>query len=195
MKIVTSAILTAVLGAGAWARQILPASAPVVTVCLGRAADGAPDYAARSEASRIFYAIPVRIAWKNQDACDVSDAIHVHLTGQTPAQRMPGALAFARPYQGTYIEIFHDRILAMARPDDRPRLLAYVLAHEITHILQGECRHSDAGIMKAHWRDNDFAEMRYGDLTFTAEDIRLVQEGLKIRAHRLEALSATHESR
>ncbi|HEY7333961.1 MAG TPA: hypothetical protein VH639_03690 [Bryobacteraceae bacterium] len=195
MKITTLAILAAALEVGASAWPIIPASAPVVTVCLGRAADGLPDDMVRNEASRIFSAIPVRIVWQSEDACEVNDAIRVHLRGQTPSTLMPGALAFARPYQGTYIEIFYDRVRAMALPDDRRRLLAYVLVHEITHILQGACRHSEAGIMKANWRDHDFAEMRYGDLKFTAEDVRLVQEGLKTRAQRLEALGDTLKSR
>src|SRR5262249_27415941 len=147
-----AAMLASAFGAGALANQIVPVSAPVVTVCVGRAADNAPDSMVREEVSKIFSVIPARIVWK-KSVCDATDAIHIRLTGVSPPKLMPAALASARPYQENYIEIFYDRICAMAQREARPQLLAYVLAHEITHILQGVARHSETGIMKANWTD------------------------------------------
>ena len=58
------------------------------------------------------------------------------------------------------------------------QLLAHVLVHEITHILQGITRHSETGIMKAHWTPEDYEEMQLRPLSFTRKDIELIQIGL-----------------
>ena len=67
-------------------------------------------------------------------------------------------------------------------------MLAYVLVHEITHILQGITRHSATGIMKAHWNADDYFAMRKNALTFTADDEELLDAGLD---RRLAGQSAT----
>ena len=63
-------------------------------------------------------------------------------------------------------------------------VLAHVLAHEITHILQGTCRHSDYGLMKARWDERDFRNMTSQRLLFAKEDIDLIYRGLSARAAR-----------
>ena len=59
-------------------------------------------------------------------------------------------LAYALPYEGTHIVILFDRVRKM-QPNYVPAVLAHVLVHEVTHILQGIQRHSESGVMKAHW--------------------------------------------
>ena len=65
---------------------------------------------------------------------------------------------------------------------DSPRsatvVLAHVLVHEITHVLQRIDRHSDSGVMKAHWTLRDYAQMEKDPLPFAAEDIQLIKMGL-----------------
>jgi hypothetical protein len=71
-----------------------------------------------------------------------------------------------------------------------------VLAHEITHILQGISRHSASGVMKARWTINDFAGMSIHPLRFEEEDVDLIYEGLARRARlaqRLRELSKNDE--
>ena len=67
-------------------------------------------------------------------------------------------------------------------------LLAHVLAHEITHVLQGTVRHSEEGLMKARWTAEDRMSMRVKPLPFTAYDIQLIQSGMANCA-RLQAAS------
>jgi hypothetical protein len=50
-------------------------------------------------------------------------------------------------------------------------VLAHVLVHEVTHILQGFPRHSESGVMKAHWDSQNFAQMTWQPLPFTDDDI------------------------
>ena len=38
-------------------------------------------------------------------------------------------------------------------------LLAHVLVHEITHVLEGVDRHTGQGVMKARWTEDDLALM------------------------------------
>jgi len=46
-------------------------------------------------------------------------------------------------------------------PNQVSSVLAHVLVHEVTHILQGIPRHSESGVMKAQWDSNDFAQMTW----------------------------------
>jgi hypothetical protein len=194
MKTMAMAIVTAVVGTSAWAKLPAAIAAPVVTVCVDRS-PGGPDYMVEGEASKIFSAIPVTIVWKPSRKCQSSDAIRIRLNSRTPADLMPGALAFAQPYRGTYIEIFYDRVRTTVPAECVPHLLAYVLVHEITHILQGIARHSEAGIMKARWTADDYPQMWFDRLTFAPEDIWLIQRGLRSRVERLEAAADERESR
>jgi hypothetical protein len=60
-------------------------------------------------------------------------------------------------------------------------VLGFVLAHEITHVLQGIARHSETGIMRARWTDNNFRQMGNRDLMFTAEDVQMIRHRLAPR--------------
>jgi hypothetical protein len=108
--------------------------------------------------------------------------IAISFSHQTPADRLPGALAYALPYEGVHIEVFYDRIEHGYGPDMRSALLAHVLVHEITHILEGVSQHSDRGIMKARWDADDRGEMLRIPLPFAPQDIVMIHEGLKARA-------------
>jgi hypothetical protein len=66
-----------------------------------------------------------------------------------------------------------------------PSVLAHVLVHEITHVLEGIDRHSATGIMKDRWDDNDYFEMRRKPLRFAQKDVDLIYDGLKVRQARL----------
>jgi len=67
-------------------------------------------------------------------------------------------------------------------------VMAHVLVHEVTHILEGVTRHSDSGVMKAEWTLRDYGQMYTAPLPFTAADIALIQSGVDARNRRLAAL-------
>jgi hypothetical protein len=69
-----------------------------------------------------------------------------------------------------------------AGPVQVSAILAHVMTHEITHILQGAARHSETGVMKAHWDSQDFFQMTKGPLPFAPEDIDLIERGIRLRA-------------
>jgi hypothetical protein len=188
MKLMTIA-LAAAIGTGVWARGVVPPT-PVVTVCMENLADFTTFYLAQREASEIFFEVGVNIAWKSGRACDADGVIHIHFSDHTEPNVQPDALAAAHLNQKNYIEVFYDRV-ALVSPATLPHLLAHVLVHEITHILQGIARHSETGIMKAHWTSRDYRAMSIHHLQFAPEDVQLLQSATKNLAERLQIHTAT----
>jgi hypothetical protein len=110
---------------------------------------------AKAQTAKMFANIGIQIEWRSGEPVNPpSDTRYVviELVTGTPADRAPKALAFARPYEGVHITVFFDRIQGDASPD---KLLAHVMAHEVTHLLQGVSRHSETGVMKARWMGKD----------------------------------------
>jgi hypothetical protein len=141
---------------------------------------------AQTLANEVFASAGVNIDWRRgQPSRSLSRSekpIVVEMITDTPRELKPGALAFARPYEGVHITLFYDRVRAASEPQLTPNVLAHVLVHEITHILQGTCRHSDTGVMKARWNHTDYMEMGLKPLSFTEEDVQLIRGGLVARA-------------
>ncbi|HUA57783.1 MAG TPA: hypothetical protein VML19_03450 [Verrucomicrobiae bacterium] len=142
------------------------------------------DFLALKTATRLYRQIGVALTWVGP-RCP-SDAIRIRISRNTPSEVYPGALAYATPFEGTRVRIFLDRI------EDRgaalaPHLLGYVLAHEIGHILQGTNRHSERGIMKAHWDQDDFYWIRLEQLRFAEDDKVLIRTGIQKRTTALTA--------
>jgi hypothetical protein len=131
----------------------------------------------------MFASADVRVVWRDGAPSTVELAgerpIVVHFVLHTQASDHPGALAFALPFEGTHVRIFYDRV-RLANPQWSQAVLAHVLVHEITHLLQRLNRHSESGIMKAHWTAYDYREMTFRPLPFTPGDIERIHAGLKI---------------
>jgi hypothetical protein len=171
--------LTMAAAVGAWGAGTGAAAERSVTVCMNLISTNDIE----AMASRIFERVGVRIDWRPMAACPLSaGAIRISFAQQRPETEHPGAVAYALPYEGTHIVVYYDRVKKRVPADQRERLLAYVLVHEITHILQGFTRHSATGIMKAQWDQQDYWAMRSKALTFTADDEKLLHAGVDKRA-------------
>lgn len=131
-------------------------------------------------AAAILKKIGLSVEWRDYAACKVEldAAIRVTLVVQRNDEDHPGALAYAHAFEGRHIRVLYDRVLKMG-PDRVVAVLAYVLVHEITHLLQGTDFHSDTGIMKRRWNSSDFAQMERGTLFFTDADVLLIHLGRK----------------
>jgi len=139
----------------------------------------------RPLASKMFASIGVRIDWHDRDSCPFEvGAIQVHMSYDPPGIRKFKTLAFAQPYDRNIIVVFPNRVQELNR-NGGPSVLAHVLVHEITHVLEGISRHSATGIMKAQWDDKDYFEMRRKPLRFAQEDVALIYDGLKARQARV----------
>jgi len=100
-----------------------------------------------------------------------------------------GALASATvgAGNGTRIEVFYNRIRAGWRESAIPPILAHVLVHEITHVLEGVSRHADAGVMKARWDAEDYRSMRQAPLAIAADDLQMLRTWRERRTRTLLA--------
>jgi hypothetical protein len=183
----TSAMITmaAMLAGSTWAAT--KTVGQTVVVCIkDKGYTSVADAARRS--TILFRSAGVKLKWHSDVTfCDEEpDAIVINLSTRTPKDFLPGALAYALPYERVHVEVFYDRI-AQAEPDLVPFLMAHVLVHEITHILQGTDQHSTSGVMKAHWNSFDYILMKTGRLTFTEPDMEIIRDGLAARAARRAA--------
>src|SRR5262249_53120356 len=104
--------------------------------------------------------------------------------GERPREMALEALAYALPFERTHIQVYYNDV-TIRFPKHAPTVLAHVMVHELTHILQGLSRHSDSGIMKARWTQSDFNSMLTQPLPFTAEDVSLIYNGLAVRSRAL----------
>lgn len=153
------------------------------TVCTGNTVDLLMvKYRAQQLASRMFALAGVFIDGRESGSCPQS-AIKISFSSSTPPNRLPGSLAYARPFDGVHIEIFYDRIRSQnIKPD---RLLGHVLVHEIAHILQGSNWHAETGIMQPSWTKRDLLTINEQTLPFTPADLKLIQAGMAARAARI----------
>jgi hypothetical protein len=152
--------------------------------------NGPTDVIARAEqvSARMFATAGVTVEWRpvvpgTGQTVQGSRTIFVEFERNTPPGRHPGAMAYSLPYEGVHIVVLYDRILTRTRdnPLHRPMILAHVLTHEITHVLQEIDRHSATGVMKARWDAKDFLDMTFSPLPFTSNDIDLLHIALRRR--------------
>ncbi|MBZ5585547.1 MAG: hypothetical protein LAQ30_25780 [Acidobacteriia bacterium] len=172
-----------VLGAGlGTARVILGPPDMTVVVHLQTAGRGPGadvlEYARRTAAG-MFASIGVRVAWAAPGEGEPANGLvlHLYVTDRPQTGHDPAALAFAYPYAPEKgITVMWDRLLAVCGSGSElvPRLLAHVMVHELTHVLEGVSRHSDTGVMKAHWTAGDYSEMMRKPLPFTDFDAELI---------------------
>ena len=85
----------------------------------------------------MFARIGVAVDFRFRPRSCPQGALQIRFTTETPRHFIPGALAYALPYEGVHIPVFYDRIRDAVPPPVVPYLLAHVLVHEIAHILEG----------------------------------------------------------
>ena len=143
---------------------------------------------AQGLATQMFARIGVKLQWHGGSPPQGEKrAIGIELVTHTPVSLHSDALAYTRPYEGVHIQVLWNRIQTTPSPT---KLLAHVMVHEITHILEGIDRHSAEGVMKARWDEADFSAMAFKTLQFAPEDVDIIRAGLKARN---AAVMATEE--
>jgi hypothetical protein len=163
-----------------------------VTICLHNSIVATPGAVERAKmvAKRMFAAIGVNISWASAVEPPNGLLVDVVLATGDSGEDESGPLAEAFPFAGPtgHIMVRYDRVhnAAGVSHDLEPLILAHVLVHEITHVLQCLDRHSDTGVMKAHWTPEDYYDMRWKPLTFAPEDIELIRLGMQVLRSRTE---------
>ncbi len=124
---------------------------------------------AQIRAAEILQTSGVSLEWRRGKvaSCQAGGAasevvLPVEILPFAPESASPTALAATviEPC-GPIIRLYWDRLSRLRQTwqcIDRS-VLAHVLAHEITHALQGPKDHDDSGLMKAMWTRADFLKM------------------------------------
>jgi hypothetical protein len=141
---------------------------------------------AEHQASEMLRAAGVRVVWKigepgHTSCCQFQLALRYDIEPRKGSD----AMGYAFPYENGAggITILYKRIVAKRlRPE---KMLAHVIVHEVTHMLQGLARHSASGVMKHWWSPEDFKQMERAPLQFTTADIDLIRLGLAKRVAQL----------
>jgi hypothetical protein len=187
----TTVVLLAVMGSG----SMYAAEQTRVDVYLSNRDDSAQLLGAgKILASGMFEKIGVHVNWRTGELSatrgdagneTLRKAFGIRTLKHAPESATAGALASARIVgaAGTEITVYKDRVLRFL--DNHSNLAGvgagYVLAHELAHVMQGVVRHSESGILKAQWSNDDFEEMIFHKLVFTNFDVELVHKGLALQ--------------
>jgi hypothetical protein len=140
-------------------------------------------------ARNMFHNIGVDLKWRGGEPrvgqAERERAIVVEITDKV-CHLSRGAVAFASPYGPSKITICYRNMQGIEHdPVLGPRFFGHVLAHEITHCLQGVNRHSETGVMKAVWTEDDNADMSVKPLPFEPADVTMIHSGIEARTRQL----------
>ena len=133
--------------------------------------------ATRNLVTTLFGNAGVEIRWL---AAPTERALfRVRVVECAPTTASPEAMAATRIDQKS-VTVYSDRVqrrLGKAHPAAAKVALAYVIAHELAHAMQGIPRHSESGILKAQWTNDDFTAMLFGRLQFAVHDLVMIRNG------------------
>ena len=73
--------------------------------------------------------------------------------------------------------------LEAGKPGARAEILGGILAHEIGHLLLAENSHSETGVLRAEWGDEDLRLLACGRLSFTPEQAARMVSLVTQRVH------------
>ena len=140
---------------------------------------------AKVTAAAILKNAGVELKWsKRENSVECAKwLIKIVFSERTPDSMFPGAMGYALPYAAgsARVTIFLDRLrpVFIRTPHWRGSVLGHVIAHELTHVLQGIARHSDSGLMKLRWSEDDIQQMGIKPLGFTPVDLILIRKGIR----------------
>jgi len=129
-----------------------------------------------------------------KDAVNASE-LRVQLLTRAPPGVAGGTLAYSLPcarfgiHSTIFIEqceaVTHYTIIAFSK------VLAYVIAHELGHVLLRSSEHSGSGLMRAYWDRNAWISAAAGGIRIDLEQARR----MRIELFRMESLAPTEPSR
>jgi hypothetical protein len=122
----------------------------------------------QDEVTRIFAAVGLAVHWTDTSPRFTVQIVPQVLGFDRAASPVMG-VALLRP-NGAMAQVFFRQVQAFARAYDVDlgRMLAYVIAHEIGHLLLPGNAHSATGLMQADWDKALVRDAAKGSLTFTA---------------------------
>ena len=137
---------------------------------------------AQSETARVYSAIRLRLVWGG-DPSPLLSLLTIHIIPHPDAwsERVSATALGAAPAAddgvGRLAYAFLQRIEALAQLHriDPAKVLGYVMAHELGHLLLARGAHSSTGIMSGRWEQFEIHSMERSSLTFTNDQARLIR--------------------
>jgi hypothetical protein len=156
---------------------------PVVVACLQseKFVMGGVLQSGEQAAAHLFSNIGIQLRW----SCDepAGNTISIRLAGRVPKHFRKETLAYALPFarQGVRITVFYDRLEPIFEEHQgyAGSIFGHVLAHEIAHVLERVDSHSETGIMRRRWDENDFVSMKFNAFRFAPEDAQTIRESVE----------------
>jgi hypothetical protein len=157
---------------------------------------------AAAEAARVLRGIPIRLIWINCAAqahpvrCESLETptdLTIRLLSKAPPEASPNALGMAMwSAPGGSAALFYDRALSIRRPGIfLPHILGRALAHEVVHLLLGFGSHSDLGLMRGQWSDDDLRMHSGACLGLSAQILEAIRLGAARRVLIAKTLMAS----
>jgi hypothetical protein len=141
---------------------------------------------AGQEVSRIFRQAGLMVSWRwcpvpltpdSDQACAAElgpNDIRLRIVNQA-APNYFGERVFGFSVAPAVATVYYEHAVNLAKSDgaedEVPTILAYVIAHEIGHLLLGPGAHAPTGIMQAQWKREDLERAMKGLLLFRSEEI------------------------
>ncbi len=143
---------------------------------------------AKNRATEILAGAGVRTRWASSrssvQTASADEVIDLQFVYSSREHSVSKALAEAFPFasSGVRVIVYYDRVKDVLQSRLAPDgfVLGHVMAHEIGHVLLKMHNHSTTGLMKAHWTDHDFVEMRWKCLEFTPEAAATIRRNLRV---------------
>jgi hypothetical protein len=131
--------------------------------------------ASRDELARFFAVARLRVDLTETGPRFTVQIIHTGVVGYRKAPSTVMGVALRKP-GGATAQIFFSHVQDFARAYriGVSTLLAYVIAHEIGHLLLPRVPHSATGLMQAVWDEALVREAWAGSLTFTEEQSKRI---------------------
>jgi hypothetical protein len=120
-----------------------------------------------------------------------------HMQGMHDVKRALGYSVWVAQEQApTRAYVFYDSVRKKAgdcQDVSLHRLLGYVMAHEVAHLLFRSTEHSAEGVMKRAWSEKELVQIERGTMEFSASEARLLV-GSAARRLETEGLAAMSTS-
>ena len=151
-----------------------PGQLPVIHLQMDNAASAPAAVLERSqhEVTRIFAEAGLDVEWTETGPRFTVQVVTSALGYSTAASTVMGVAL--RTSSGATAQVFFNQVQDFAHRwrVDVSRLLAYVIAHEVGHLLLPRMPHSATGVMKADWDTDLVRQAAAGSLTFTESQVK-----------------------
>jgi hypothetical protein len=152
---------------------------------------------AEKEASRVFRGLSLEVTWINCLTRHPDATTRLELMSTTGlfigivpravklSDAVFGVAFLGSDGKGRYADVFFESVRRLGAEEadvGEARVLAYVMAHEIGHLLLGSNAHSEVGIMKPRWSAIELRKIEMGKLAFTPIECEKIHRRLEKEA-------------